>query len=151
MFDRFIPALRREREAEAPARRGDVWELFDEMMRAPWAGLPLEHRTGPALDVSETDAAVVVRAELPGLSAKDVDLSLDGRALTISGEKREVKNEEQEHRVLRERRYGAFRRSVALPCPVREDKVKAEFKHGVLTVTLPKDEKAKPRRIEIGG
>lgn len=103
----------------------------------------------PALDVSETDKAVVVKAELPGLDAKDVEVSLTGSVLTLRGEKKEEKEQKTKnyHRV--ERSYGLFERAVQLPCAVKSDQTQATFKNGVLTVELPKSEEARSKSVQI--
>jgi HSP20 family protein len=88
-------------------------------------------------------------AELPGLEAKDVEVSVTGDMLTIKGEKKTEKEEKDERRHLVERTYGAFSRMVRLPAPVAADKIQATFKNGVLTVTLPKTEEAKPKAIPV--
>jgi HSP20 family protein len=102
-----------------------------------------------ALDVVETDDDLMVKATLPGIKAEDVDITIDNGMLTIQGEAQEEHTEEGERYHLRERRYGAFCRSVALPVGVDADKAKAEFENGVLTLTLPKTEEAKPKRITV--
>lgn len=99
--------------------------------------------------MSETKDSVTIKAELPGLEAKDVEVSLSGDMLTIKGEKKQEQEEKDEHRHLVERTYGAFSRMVRLPAPVAADKIKASFKNGVLTVTLPKTEEAKQKAIPI--
>ena len=103
----------------------------------------------PALDVSETDTQVIVKAEVPGIKADDIDISLMGDTLTIKGEKREESREEREdyHRV--ERRYGAFQRTLSLPSQVDPDKVKASYKDGVLKVTMEKREESRARSIKV--
>ena len=103
----------------------------------------------PRLDVTETKDSLVVKAELPGLEAKDLDISVSGKTLTIKGEKKQEKEEKDEHHHLIERSYGAFSRMVELPTPVAPDKIKAAFKNGVLTITLPKTEEAKRKAISI--
>jgi HSP20 family protein len=105
----------------------------------------------PALDIAEESDAYVVKTELPGIGPEDVEVSLEGGLLTITGERRQETetSERQFHRV--ERRYGRFRRSITLPDNVRTDAVEADFDNGVLTVRVPKAEKAKPRRIEVRG
>jgi HSP20 family protein len=103
----------------------------------------------PRLDLAETKDNVTVKAELPGLEAKDLEISISGQTLTIKGEKKQEKEEKDEHRHLIERSYGAFSRTVALPAPVASDKIKATFKNGVLTITLPKTEDAKRKSIPI--
>lgn len=103
----------------------------------------------PRLDVTETRDSVLIKAELPGLEAKDVDVALSGDTLTIKGEKKQEREEKDEYHHLVERAYGSFARMVRLPAPVAADKVKATFKNGVLTVTLPKTEEARQRAIPI--
>jgi HSP20 family protein len=103
------------------------------------------------VDVSETDQAVLVKMDLPGVAAKDLEISVDNNLLTIRGERKDEREEgdktKQYHRI--ERRFGSFSRSLALPCTVNEGESVAEFKEGVLTVTLPKCESAKPRKIAV--
>jgi len=103
----------------------------------------------PAVDVFETKEAIELRAELPGLSASDVDISLENDVLTLSGERTMSKAVKDEHYHRVERSYGCFTRSFALPRRVHKDKIKATFKDGVLHVTLPKAEEAKPKQIKI--
>jgi HSP20 family protein len=103
----------------------------------------------PSMDVAETKEALVVKAEVPGLDPKDIQISLQEQFLTIKGEKRQEKEEKDEryHRV--ERSYGSFARSVRLPVGVDGSKVTAAFKNGLLTVTLPKTVAAKGTTIPI--
>jgi HSP20 family protein len=103
----------------------------------------------PAMDVYETDEKLVVTLELPGLSASDVDVQVEDSTLTING-KREFSNEvNEEHYHRIERRYGQFSRAVTLPPQVDAGRVDARFEDGVLTVEVPKTEKAKPKKIEV--
>ncbi len=103
----------------------------------------------PTLDLSETDDDVIVKAELPGLEAKDLDISLERDLLVLKGEKKQEKEEKNKrfHRI--ERTYGAFHRAIRLPVEVKTDKIDATFKDGVLTVTLPKAEDAKKQITHI--
>lgn len=103
----------------------------------------------PAVDIRETPDALTLTAELPGLSREDVHITLENSVLTISGERKFEKDtkEENYHRI--ERSYGTFSRSFTLPSNVRGEQVNAAFKDGVLTITLPKTDEAKPRKIEI--
>lgn len=103
----------------------------------------------PSVDIRETDEALLVHAELPGIDKKDVKLEVKDGVLTISGERRYEKDvkEENVHRI--ERSYGSFTRSFSLPTNIDAEKVDAEMKDGVLTVRLPKRESAKPKAIEI--
>lgn len=105
----------------------------------------------PAVDVSEADGKLVVKAELPGMSKDDVDIALTDNVLTIRGEKKQEEKREEGEMHVWERSYGSFMRSFTLPCRVSEDQVTAEFKDGVLTVTLPKVEEPAGRKIEITG
>ena len=103
----------------------------------------------PALDVYEDKDNFVVHTELPGLNREDIDVSLQDGVLAISGERKtEEKGNEGEIR-RQERFYGKFQRSLTLPTPVAADKVKAVYKDGVLTVTVPKAEEAKPKKIDV--
>jgi HSP20 family protein len=103
----------------------------------------------PAMDVFETEDKIVARLELAGIEPRDVEVSVEDRTLTISGERAfsSETNEENYHRV--ERRYGAFSRAITLPQVADPEKVEASFDKGVLTVEVPKIEKAKPKKIEI--
>jgi HSP20 family protein len=117
-----------------------IERTFGRDRQAPWM---------PAMDVYESDDEVVVTVELPGLSDEDVEVSVEDSTLTVSGSREfsaEVK-EENYHRI--ERRYGAFSRAVTLPPEVDTSKVDARFEEGVLTVDVPKIEKAKPNKIQI--
>lgn len=103
----------------------------------------------PAVDVYETDDTLVLKAELPGVDANDVDIRVEDGTLFLKGQRKfesEVK-EEDYHRI--ERSYGTFTRTFALPNFVNSDQVKAEYKDGVLTLTMPKREEAKPKTIKI--
>jgi HSP20 family protein len=124
--------------------------LFEESFVHPRGMLaPVEGAATLALDVFESDDDVTVRASIPGINPDDIDISVTGDVLTIKGETSEEREEKQGNYHLRERRYGAFQRSVNLPAPVNTDKAEAEFKNGVLTLTLPKVEEVKPRSIKI--
>ena len=105
----------------------------------------------PSVDVAETEQAYTVTAELPGLEQKDVELNLRDNALILSGEKRQESHDENGGRTYTERSFGRFERVIPLPEEVDADRVEANFKNGVLKVTLPKNPKAqdKTRRIEI--
>ena len=105
---------------------------------------------GPVVDVRETEDALVLEAELPGLRSDDVSVSVEDGVLTVAGEKkREVEEGTEGGYHFTERRYGRFERSFRLPRSLNTEDVRAEFSNGVLTITLPKAEEAKPRRIEV--
>lgn len=103
----------------------------------------------PLVDISETDTHLVVKAELPGIDAKDVDVSITGNQLTIKGEKQEEKEEKGENRYRSERYYGSYQRVIDLPTRVEEDKTEATYNKGILTITLPKVEKVKRKQVKI--
>ena len=103
----------------------------------------------PSVDIFENDNEVVIKAELPGMNAKDIEVRLENNILMLKGERNFEKEakEENYHRI--EREYGAFSRSFSLPTAVNGDKVTAGYKDGVLTITLPKREETKPKPIKI--
>ena len=103
----------------------------------------------PSVDIFETDNDVVVKAELPGMDPKSIDVRLENNVLMLKGERHFEKEtkEENYHRV--EREYGSFSRSFSLPMPVKEDKITAEYKDGILRIVLPKKEEVKPKSIRI--
>jgi HSP20 family protein len=105
----------------------------------------------PVVDVRETEDELALQAELPGLTPEQVNVSVQNGVLTISGEKQQEREEGKDGSEfhLVERRYGRFERSFSLPRSVDAEKVKAEFANGVLIVSLPKAEAAKPRKIEV--
>jgi len=103
----------------------------------------------PSVDVKETKDEFVISAEVPGMSKDDIKINISDNTLTIKGEKKEEKKEENHnyHRV--ERRFGSFQRSFTLPTHIEDKKVKASYKDGVLTISMPKKEEAKPKEIPI--
>lgn len=113
---------------------------FEEETLTAWA---------PLCDIYETDKEIVIKAELPELKKEDVTVSLEANVLTIRGERKfeEENKRENYHRI--ERRYGEFLRSFTLPLYIEPEKINAEFKEGVLRVTLPKREEAKPKQIDV--
>jgi HSP20 family protein len=103
----------------------------------------------PSVDISETEGEYLIKAEIPDVKKEDVKVRVENGVLTIQGQRKQEKEEKgtQYHRI--ERSYGSFARTFSLPEVIEEDKVKAEFKDGVLNLHLPKSEKAKPKAIEI--
>jgi HSP20 family protein len=127
-------------------------EEFEDLLGRLWEGREDGWFFGPGiptLDVSETDKSVEVKVDLPGIKPKEIDIRLSGNVLTVSGERKEEQEEKGKtyHRI--ERRSGSFSRSVSLPCTVQEDEVAAEYRDGVLTITLPKTEAAKAHKIVV--
>ena len=103
----------------------------------------------PLLDISEKDDAVLVRAELPGMKADDIEITVDRSMLTVSGEKKDQSEDSGENYYHVERRYGQFQRTVSLPSEVDQDNIQASYESGVLTISLPKSAAAKPRKIPV--
>jgi HSP20 family protein len=103
----------------------------------------------PPVDIFEEGDAIRIMAEIPGVTPEDVKISLENNVLTIHGSKQQAAEERTERVHRYERTYGAFERSFTLPATVDANAIKASYEHGVLTVTLPKVEKAKPRQIEV--
>ena len=102
-----------------------------------------------ALDVVENDGEFVVKGSLPGIAPEELEITYTDRVLTIKGEIKEDKEVDEGQYHLRERRYGAFSRSLSLPAPVDEDGIRATYEAGVLTLHLPKSEEARPKRIPV--
>jgi HSP20 family protein len=117
-----------------------VNRLFTEPNGRPWV---------PAVDIKENENELILKADVPGLEMKDIDVQMENGTLTLRGERKfdSEKKEGSWHRV--ERSYGRFERAFTLPETVNFDAVKADYKNGVLTITLPKKEIAKPRQIKV--
>jgi len=133
-----------------PVAPYDFDRAFDRLLQN-WAGpasLP-EFDWNPSIDVSESDDEIVVRAEIPGVSPEDVDISIDDNNLVISGEKKQESEEKDKNCYRVERSYGSFRRSLALPSGADVDNIKASSRDGVLSIVIPKSEDRKSRKIEI--
>jgi len=131
--------------------RDEMESLFERFFRDPWGteSTPTRSAWGPRMDLAETDNEITVKAELPGVEAKDIDINVTGNTLTVRGEKKHDREEKGRDFYYAERRYGGFHRAVQLPAPVDPDKVNAEFKNGVLTVTLTKHPESRPRKITV--
>jgi len=100
-------------------------------------------------DISETEDHIIVKTDLPGIDLKDLDIEVVDRVLTLKGNKKEEHEEKTEHYRRIERRFGSFCRSLLLPDNVEAEKIEAAYKDGVLKVTIPKSESAKPKKIEV--
>ena len=129
--------------------RGEMDRLWDRFFRERPLAKTFFEEWAPSVDISETGDNLIVKAELPGLEAKDVNVSLSGDLLTIKGEKKKETEEKDEHHHYIERFSGSFERSFRLPVSVEADKVGAEFDKGVLHITLPKTQKTKNKEVKI--
>jgi len=133
LFDRFgFPSLRR---------------VFD--IEPAWRSASSFSFSVPAIDMSEDEKAYKISAELPGIDAKDIDVSVSGDMLVLKGEKRQEKEEKDKNYHFSERAYGSFQRAFDLPASVDRDKVAADFSKGVLTITLPKTAEARKPQKKI--
>lgn len=169
-----VEVKRNERTtAPAPVPAGDIWQSFrNEMQRfldpfwnrsgfpslprlfdaePMWRNLPMGGLASPAVDIAEDEKAYHITAELPGMSEKDIEVTLAGDTLAIKGEKRDQKEEKAKNYYLSERHYGSFQRSFALPDGIDRDKIDASFSAGVLSLTLPKTAEAvkQQKKIEV--
>jgi HSP20 family protein len=130
----------------------DIYTRMGQLVNAAFGDMPLARLAdapwAPFADVSETEDAYVIRAELPGVSKDQVDVQLQDRELVISGE---IQDTENGKRRRSSRRTGRFEYRTYLPSDIKADQVRAELSDGILTVTVPKSEAAKPRKIEITG
>jgi HSP20 family protein len=125
-------------------------DLFDGFFRGldrPFAG----YKAWPAIDVAEEKDSIVVRAEVPGCKADDIDISVYGNTLTISGEKKLEEEKKEKGYYHIESTYGSFRREITLPTDVDQSKVEAAYKDGVLTINLPKAASAKAVKVKVKG
>jgi HSP20 family protein len=123
--------------------------MFDHFIRGVDEPGLLNDNWLPAVDVAEKDNEYVVNVELPGVNKDDVKITLESNILTIRGEKKTEKETNQKNFRRMERSYGSFQRSFTLPTSVKNDKIDAEYKDGILSITLPKAEEAKPKQIEV--
>jgi HSP20 family protein len=132
--------------------RNEMDRLFDSFLRDTfeWPDRPYGAAAwGPPVDVEETATDIMVRAEIPGMKADDLQLSITDHTLVVSGEKKESEEKREGGFVYQERRFGAFRREIALPAAVDGDHVEAEYKDGVLHITLHKTQEALPKKIQV--
>jgi len=127
-------------------------DLFDSFFRGLDKPFSLfGERAWPAIDVAEKDEAILVRAEVPGCTPEDIDISVYGNTLTLSGEKKESREANGDGFYHMESSYGSFRREIPLPVEVDADKIEAVVKDGILSVTLPKAEKSKAVKVKVKG
>jgi HSP20 family protein len=132
----------------------DMDKWFEDFFRRPFPSvMPRlaveEMEFSPNIDIYEEENDVVVKAELPGIKKEDIDISLTEDTITVAGEKKAEHKVEKKNFCRYESSYGSFSRTMALPSDVRPDKVKAEFKNGVLEIRMPKTEEAKKKEIKV--
>ena len=131
--------------------REEVNNLLHEFFGGPIHTGPLAGEWLPPADITETPDKVLIKAELPGLEVKDIELSILENLLTLRGEKKHLKDAKDENRYLGDRYYGSFHRTFQLPADIDPDRAEATFDKGVLKISLPKIKEAKRKKIEIKG
>lgn len=145
----LLPVRRRERE------RGQLTKLHDEMddlissFFSDWDQPFFGYRHWPAIDIAENEDDFVIKADVPGCQANEIDISVHGNTLTISGEKKEEHKKEGKGYYHVERYYGSFRRDLNLATEMAPENIGATCKDGVLTITVPKTEKAKSIKVKV--
>ena len=133
--------------------RDEIDRLFDAFVREPFAGIDwpfgLAGRWTPAMDIAENDTEIIIRAELPGIDPKDIDISVSGNELVLTGDKKESSESQEKDFRHSETRYGSFRRRVPLPKGINTEDVEAVYSNGVLTLRLKKLPAVATKRIEV--
>jgi len=136
--------------SELMSLREAMDRLFEDSFVRPYRGLTARGEVAaPALDIYQTPSEVVVKASLPGVKSEDVSIDITGDSLTIKGESKAEQEIKKEDYLYQERRYGAFSRCVALPSGLKTDKAEATLEDGILTITIPKAEEVKPKKISV--
>ncbi|MFH0976194.1 MAG: Hsp20/alpha crystallin family protein [Spirochaetota bacterium] len=128
--------------------RKNVDSLFDDFFFLSPTSL-FKNDWEPTVDVEEDDKSIHVKAEIPGIDEKDLDVRIENNVLVLSGEKKEEKKEEKKNYVFSERKFGSFCRSISLPEGIKADKIKAVFKKGVLTIDIPREKVKESKKIAI--
>jgi len=128
--------------------RKNIDKLFDDFFFLTPTSL-FKSDWEPTVDVEEDEKSIRVKAEMPGIDEKDLDVRIENNVLTLTGEKKEERKEEKKNYIFSERKFGSFSRSISLPESVKTDKIKAVFKKGVLNIEIPKDETTEPKKIAI--
>ena len=143
----LVPIIRGQRNGLTKLHN-EMDDLFDSFFRGldrPFAG----YKAWPSIDVAEHEDNIEVRAEVPGCKAEDIDISVYGNTLTISGEKKHEEEKKEKGYYHVESTYGSFRREIALPTDVDQSKIDAVCKDGVLSITLPKAATAKAVKVKV--
>lgn len=129
--------------------RNEIFRIFEDPFAPFSPATSFFEGWEPNIDIYEDSDKISVKAELPGMKKEDIDISLTGNTLTVAGERKSEEEHKEGEQYRSERYFGRFQRSITLPQAVDAKKIQAAYKDGVLTVTLPKTEEAKSRKIEI--
>ena len=146
-----------QKSTSVPANRDSFSLLRKEMedlISNFWGSNPtnwLDGNLSPAVDVSEQENAFLMKVDIPGMEAKDLNVQVHGNTVTVSGQRQEEKETKDKTYYRMERRQGSFSRTINMPCNINEGEVAAEYVNGVLSLTLPKTEASKPKKITIKG
>lgn len=149
MFNLIPKRKKEDRLTQFDKDWGNIWErglagaLFDTPARF------FDNMAFPKVDISESKKEIIINAEIPGVDNKDIDVSIDGRYLSIKGEKKQEKEEKDSNYHMIERSYGSFQRTVELPADVDEENVEAKYKRGILKIKLKKVKGSETRKIEV--
>ena len=128
----------------------DFDDMFRTVFHSDWKyPLKTKPKWKPEIDIKESDNLFQIKADIPGLTKKDIKVSLKGDQLTISGERKKISDNENDHYHYRERSIGKFKRSFNLPESINKDKIQASFKNGILSIELEKHEEIVPKEMEI--
>jgi HSP20 family protein len=136
-------------DTEIDTFRRSISNLFDDFFALKPSSM-FDSEWVPSIDVHEDSKGIYVKAEIPGIEEKNLDVNLENNILTIKGEKNEERREDNDKKtIIMERKYGSFQRSIRLPEGIKADKIKAEFKNGVLNIDIPKDKVEETKKIKI--
>ena len=144
-----MPLVRWEPFREFEGLQRDMNRLFDSLTRTSDDGLRNEVAFIPPAEIQESSEAINLKLEVPGMEAKDIDVHVTAEAVAISGERKSETKAEEGGMTRSEFRYGSFRRVIPLPTRIKNDQVQAEFKNGVLSLTLPKAEAEKNKVVKV--
>lgn len=129
--------------------RSEINRIFEDPFSMSWPSTSLYEGWAPPVDIFEDNDKYIVKAEVPGMRKEDLNVSLDGNTLNISGERKAEEEKREGESYRSERYFGHFQRSVTLPMAVKAEKIEASYKDGVLSIQLPKSEEAKPKQIQV--
>ncbi|MFO8112284.1 MAG: Hsp20/alpha crystallin family protein [Desulfosalsimonadaceae bacterium] len=149
MLDKLIPWRKKQRDGDALPYNEKRPDLFGMDSFLPGFPFLRDDWLIPRVDITESRRNVTVKAEIPGVDKKDIDISIDNNVLRIKGEKHQEKEEKDENYYRMESGYGFFSRTIELPAPVDPDSVDAKYKRGVLTVRMKKTKESQSRKIQI--
>ena len=141
--------LMRNQPREVVSLREAMDRMFDDSFLKPFGEGGFANMAVPAVDMAETDSDVIVTATVPGIKAENLQITVTGDMLQLSGEMQAETEKKEATYHIRERRSGAFKRSIPLPASVVADNARAEFDNGVLTLTLPKEQKARRKTVNV--